>query len=535
MYPDYGMIKGTRHLGRRGAGGVSYSGLIASACFAIAQISSDKIRAQEWSQYAGDAAHTAAAVSAPADLSAKLWTVSQNQSGVSLVFEGPSSPVVLDGRLFANARMFSGTTHVANKMVAIDIETGAVEWEAPIAKSILNSWSSPAIDVAQGTVLIGSGNTLYAFNLADGSPAWATPLLRNIVNASPVVAEGRSPGRAFVTDYDGAGSNGSLYCVNTSAFDAIDNPYQPGEIVWRELLGGSSGNTPACRGDVVYVASVTDATEPGFPGTGHIFAFHIDGGDGDRLIWSTGAGEGFFGGLTVQGDFVFAASYDPFGAQDNSTLVKIRAEDGALIWTTPCERTNSIPVVSGDHIYLAGGIPGFGSAPKVEAFLDFGGSVSKLWDTYQDTAGALLVGGWTHQPAVYGDTLYCGTISTGNAFFGAYTDLYLLNLAVDPSHPDFIVDHRTGAGSSPAVCGGRVYSIGAGGLSAFGTRGDICASGTGAGPADGVVNGADIQCFVSIFLNGSPTPSELALVDFDEDGMVTVNDVQLLIDKLTGE
>ncbi len=495
-------------------------------------VSSDRTYADDWPQYAGDAAHHSTAVAAPVDLSAHLWTASQNPSGVSLVFEGPSSPVVHQGRLFANARTFTGTTHVANKLVAIDAATGGVLWETPILKGVLNSWSSPAVDAAHDTVLIGSGHTLYAMHASNGAIAWSTPLSRSIVNASPTVADGLSPGRVFITDFDGGGSAGSLYCINTSSFDAVTNPFQPGEIVWRELLGGTSGNTAAFQDGVVYVASVTDADSPGFPGEGHVFAFDVHAGEGERRLWSTGAGEGFFGGVTLRNGFVYAASYDTFGGQDNSVLVKIRASDGQLAWSTPCERTNSIPIVAGNMIYLSAGIPGFGSVPKLEAFEDLGNNAVKLWDTYNSTAGTLLVGGWTHQPAIAGNVLFCGTIPTGNAFFGAYTDLYLLDLTRNPADPDFIFDHRTGAGSSPAVCGGRVYSIGPAGLAAFGSIGDLCSATAGAAAADGLVNGADVQCFVDALLSGNPSSREIALGDFDGDMQLTVNDVPPFIEQL---
>lgn len=499
----------------------------------IASSATHAARAADWLQYAGNAERHAHAVNGPAELTANLWTAAMSSIGETIVFEGPSSPVVHDGRIFANARVLTGTTHTANKIVAIDMADGAVLFETPIMKSTLNSWSSPAVDLDQSTVLIGSGNTVYAIDSMAGGVVWSTPLTRSIVNASVAVAEGLSPGRAFMTDYDGNGTSASLYCLNTSPFNLDTNPFQPGEIVWQEPIGGSSGNSPAYAEGVVYVASVAAIDSPGFPGIGQLYAFDINGADGERLRWSVAVGEGFFGGVTVVDGFVYAASYDPFGGPDNSVLVKVSAQDGAVQWTISCERTNSIPVVDGDRIYLSAGIPGFGSAPKVQAFADHGAFAAKLWDSFVDTGGALVVGGWTHQPVYSDGVLYCGRIATGNVFFGAYIEMFLLDVTRAPTEPEFVVDHVVGFGSSPAISDGRLYSIGPDGLHATAALGDVCSRHSARG--DGVVDGADVPCFVELILADSPSAAKIAVADFDGDGVLTANDMALFVERLVGE
>ncbi len=487
--------------------------------------------AEDWLQYARDAARSSAAMNAPRDLSAKLWTCGVNGGGEPIAFEGPSSPVVFNGRVYANARVYSGATHSQNKLVCIDTATGHLEFETPIARAVSNSWSSPAVDARHGTVLIGSGNTVHAIDAASGGVTWATPLLRNIVNASPAIADDLEFGRAFITDFDGAGTGGSLYCLNTSPYDAADNPYEPGEIVWIEPLGGTSGNSPAYVEGVVYVASVTSTDSPGYPDVGQVYAFDVNAPESQRRRWSIGIGEGFFGGVTVADGFVYAASYDAFGGQNNSTLVKIRASDGELMWTIATERTNSIPIIDGDRIYVSAGIPGFGSVPKVQAFADLGTSAVMLWDSFTDTSGALIVGGWTHQPVLSDGKLYCGTIPAGNAFFGAYADLYMLDLSRQPGDAGFVIDHRAGVGSSPAIAHGRLYSIGPAGLSAIAMLGDYCSTAS-VWDGDGVVNGVDVQCFVAALLAESPTPAQIALGDYDGDGELTLLDVPHFVDDL---
>ncbi|MBK8268681.1 MAG: PQQ-like beta-propeller repeat protein [Planctomycetes bacterium] len=500
--------------------------------FGISLSAAHAARAADWLQYAGNAERHAHAVNAPAELSANLWTAAMNSIGETIVYEGPSSPVVHDGRIFANARVLTGTTHTANKIVAIDMADGAVLFETPIMKSTLNSWSSPAVDVDHSTVLIGSGNTVYAIDSMAGGVVWSTSLTRSIVNASVAVAGDLKSGRAFITDYDGNGTSASLYCLNTSPFDLDINPFQPG----RSLAGAhrrSSGNSPAYANGVVYVASVSALDSPGFPGDGQLYAFDVNGADGERLRWSVAVGDGFFGGVTVVDGFVYAASYDPFCGADNSVLVKVSATDGAVQWTIPCERTNSIPVVDGDRIYLSAGIPGFGSAPKVQAFADHGAFATKLWDTFADTGGALAVGGWTHQPVYSEGVLYCGRIATGNVFFGAYIEMFLLDVTRAPTEPEYVVDHVVGFGSTPAICDGRLYSIGPDGLHATAALGDVCSGHSTRG--DGVVDGADVPCFVELMLTDSPSAAETAIGDFDGDEMLTMNDKALFVERLVGE
>lgn len=491
-------------------------------------------RADDWLQFGGDARRTSHALAAPPALNADLWTVASNNAGETLSFEGQSSPVAYIGRVYANARVLAGTTHVGNKLVAMNYLTGQVLFETPVAAGVQNSWSTPGVDAAHGTILLGSGDRVYSIDAMSGVERWSTPLDRVIVNASVVIADDRSPGRVFITDYDGTGVGGSLYCLNTSDFDAQTNPYAPGEIVWQEAVGGTAGNSPAYWEGIVYVASVTGPISPGFPDMGYLHAFDIDAPPESRRLWSTAAGEGFFGGVAIHNGHVYAASYDFFGGPDNSTLVKFNAIDGTVVWTVPCERTNSTPIVDGDRIFLAAGVTGFGSAPKVEAFQDHGNVATKLWDTYADSAGTLIVGGWTHQPVLGGDVLYCGRIAPSGPFFGAYVEMFMLDVTKSPTDEGFVVDHRIGYGSSPAISNGRIYSIGPDGLHAVAARGDVC-SGLNPSVGDGLINGADIQCFLDVLLSPSPAASEVALCDLDGNGQLTVQDSAMLADLLIGE
>lgn len=481
-------------------------------------------RADDWLHYAADARRSGRASGAPDALNAVLWTVSQYPPGTPIAFVGPSSPVVFAGRVYANARYFEGSLHVHNRLIAIHAATGGVLWQTLVDKSVLDSWSSPAVDAVNGLVLLPTGAKLNAIDAVTGALHWATPLNRNVVNASPLVLPDAVAGRAFITDYDGFGQSASLYCINTSPYDAANNPYEPGEIVWIEPIGGASGATAASENGVVYVSSIS-FDEGNCVETGAITAFEPAAPPESRRLWTACAGTGFFGGMTIANGFVFAASYNLSGSGDNSLLVKIDAATGQIVWTIPCERTSSIPVVAGDRIFLSAGINGFGSAPKVQCFRDDGASAVKLWDTFVYTGGSLVLGGWTHQPLYSDGVLYVGKIPTGGGFFGAYTDLYMLDVTRAPDDPLFVRDHRAGVGSSPAMVDGRLYTIGPAGLSAIALRGDC----TG----DGALDGLDIACFVNRLLHDAP-PADAVLLDFSSDGMLTVDDVPGFVTTLLG-
>lgn len=478
-----------------------------------------------WRQYAGNAERRSSTESGPQDLSALLWTVGEDSLGAQIVFEGQSGPVVHNGRVFAVAKHYEEAAYVNDRLIAVDAASGQIAFETLVEKAFYDSWSSPAVDQAHGTVIVASGYSVYGIDAAEGGINWQTELEKKVVNASPAVAEDLDPGRVFVTDYDGYGNGGLLYCLNTSAYDAAANPYEPGEIVWQELLGGTSGNTPAYREGVVYVTAVGDPWT-GWPGKGVVYAFDVAAPPEERLRWSWTfdegtPGAGFFGGLCLAEGYLYAAAYGFYGTGDNSQLVKVRASDGELQWIVPCERTCSIPVVQGGMIYLSAGIQGYGSKPKVQAFEDGGDHATKKWDT----ADHLAVGGRTHQPVICGQVLYAGMIPTTGNGFGPCTDFYMLDLHRGPSDgAGFVLGHLSGMGSSPACHGGRLYTIGAGGLYALAAKGDYS--------GDGRINGADVGGFLRAVLSGATTTEDVGLGDFDGDGLVTAEDVSEFVTKL---
>jgi outer membrane protein assembly factor BamB len=480
--------------------------------------------AQTWTHFARGPDRTGVASGPAPDLAAR-WLAYHDPSGQAIAFVGQSGVVVEGARVYA-----LGKSGGVDRLYAIRRDDGEVVWGAPVDPPYLGSWSTPAIDQGNGAVIGASGSAIRAFDRLTGAPRWQTPLPRPVVNASPLVTgEMGNRDRVFITDYDGFGASGRLHCINADPFDAALNPWQPGEIVWSVVLGGTSGNTPAWRAGVVYVASASD--ESGLSG-GMIRAFDAGATGPPPPLWEfeNPAGSGFFGGVCVHaegtGVFVYGASYAFSGGQTAGRLVKVDALDGSLVWAVPCNRTSATPIPLGDgRIVLSGGTLGFGSMPSVELFADDG---LLLWDTALETwqdvnsngvmevGEFLLVGGWTHQPAAVvtggGVLFFAGAAPTG-AWSGACTDLYALDLSREPAEPGFVAGHVIAAGSSPGLAGANLYTIGAGGVAAFGAA--ICYPDC---TGESALTVADFGCFQTRFVAGDP------YADCSGDAALTVAD-----------
>ena len=494
-----------------------------------------------WTHWAADAAHTGAARRAPIDIGNVAWSAQpQSPPGELEEFIGRGGVVVADGRAFITGRRYvdDGTglwEHAANIVICYDARDGRRIWDEFVDADIYeyDSWATPVINRTEGIVIVASHFTVYALDVTSGNIVWERELPQVLVNASPTASAdlfeaGVPANRVFITDYTGFNpSGGGVYAINTSPYNAIGNPYEPGEIVWQDrTLPGTSGNTVAYADGFVYVASTHG-------GAIRVYAALDGGASGLSAVpeWETDTGiaqiaqyAGFYGGVTVRNGYLYAAGYNFYGTGDTSRMYKLAADDGELIWEQPCERTDSIPIVAdGGRIYLAAGIEGFGSTVKIQAFQDYGDHAEQLWDTYADTGGSLLVGGWTHQPLLAEGRLYCGTPDESQ-FFAPYTNLYILNLALTPTDPGFVIEQTPGSGGSPATTGRFLYSLGNDGLIAY--RG----CGEGDMDADGIINADDwalwAPCTAGPDAPPSPgcDPAAFRCADLDDDGDVDLRD-----------
>ena len=428
---------------------------------------------KDWPCYANTASRCAVTVDGPNVVNAAnlQWIADKSPQGVvRFAFESSTGPVLYNSKVYAVAKYlepnelaWNGFDQTNSQLVAYDANSGRLLWTTIIDAAVWDSWSSPAADIKNNNILVPSGNKVYAINAESGSVVWQAELDTIVLNASVCIASDIPHTRAFITDYDGFGTGGKLYCINLDANEP-NNSYNPGEIIWSDTLGSTSGNSPAYKDGVVYVSSNMDAES--FYGA--IYAYDAQADDAIRKWRATDQNfEGFTGGVTVTKEgFLYAACYNwAEEAEDNSSLCKIDCNSGNIVWITNVERTSSMPVVVGDKIYISGGLDGWGSRPKVEAYRDMGTSVVKLWQTPANVA----IGGWSNQPVYANGKLYVGAIPFGGNYFDAYTELYVLDVTADVDSPDFVIAHYTdqACGNNPAVVYDSLYTIGADGLFKF--------------------------------------------------------------------
>ena len=489
-----------------------------SCCFAVFPASAD------WPQFGRGPDRVGIAAMGAADLAAPAWVAAADEDGNAIEFAGQAGVVVEGGRVFA-----VGKSAGLWRLFAFDAGTGAALWGTPVPAPVLDSWSTPAVDSAGGAVLVAAGKALTAIDAVSGAVRWTRPLQKSVVNASPLATDDLGPAdRAFITDYDGLGGGGRLYCINVDPFDAGANPHEPGAIVWSIVLGGTSGNSPAYAGGVVYVASVADETGDS-PGLVRAFPAGAASAPAPLWVFTNTEDSGFFGGVSVSGGAVYAASYAFAGGQFAANLVKLDAVTGALVWSAPSNRTDATPLpLPGGFVALSSGLDGFGSRPSIQLFRDDGASASLEWESAlgtwkdanrngsMDPGEYLLVGGWTHQPAAAEDggiVLYAGAVPPGEG--GApCTDLYALDLAFAPGETGFVAGHWPGTGSTPALASGWVYTVGTGGLAAFAPP-PLCQADC---DASGVLDIDDFICFQTLFALGD------GAADCDANGGLDIDD-----------
>ncbi|MFK7883698.1 MAG: PQQ-binding-like beta-propeller repeat protein [Phycisphaerales bacterium] len=383
-------------------------------------------------------------------------------------------------------------------VVAFSRSDGSLRWVSEVPIALLDSWSAPCVDIARNSVLVATGTKICAISLDDGSELWRVSLDNLVVNATPVVTDdlpGRN--RAFITDHSFAsGAEGNLFCINVDPYHPTLNPYKPGELVWIvDLDGQTSGSTPAYRDGLVYVATASGGSQWD-QGTIQAIPANTDSPPLQTWVYEHTAPAGFFSGVAVTNNGVYASSYSFTGDQFSAQTVRLNRYDGQQVWSVPTNRTDTTPVPFGDQFVLVSGgvpfssqFPAFGSLPSLQLIVETSfGAAARVWDSALDTLDDtnhnyawdpgedfLSLGGWTIQPAVLEiggkHYAYVGTTPdpTGpDGFFGASPELALIDLSKHPADHGFVVQWGMGSGASPALAGTELYTVGAEGVFAYG-------------------------------------------------------------------
>jgi PQQ-like domain len=450
-----------------------------------------------WSHVGGNSKHQSRSnpIAHATSLGSPTWTNDGDGDTVFLPL-AQTGLVVDDSHVYTIAR--DQSLPFSSFLIAYDRISGAFVWSTPLPPVVLDSWSTPTIDVKNNQILVASGNTLSAIGSSNGDLNWSTKISGVFVNASPTITTDlHSSDRVFITNYSfGAGTPAKLYCINIDPFDPNTNPFEPGEVVWEALTNGdSSGNTAAYANGIVYVATSSD----GDALRGQIHAFDATHTllSPPEPIWTfTNTIEaGFFGGVSLAQGHLYCSSYSFTGLQSSANTVKLDRRTGELIWTVATNRTDMTPVVlsNGDVIVSAGiatgvfdFLPFFGSLPSISYIQDNGSNADVLWDsalaTLDDanTNGVwdfgedfLSLGGWTHQPIAVDiagkPSLIVGTLAKTEpgVQFGHNTDLHIVDLTKHPADSDFLIDSVNGTGSTPATLNGWIYTSGESGVQAF--------------------------------------------------------------------
>lgn len=127
-----------------------------------------------WHQFQKDIAHTGFYPETLPEAYGELWNASVDAVG-------DSAPVVAEGMVFVNC--------FDNKLKAINISTGIVEWSTPVDRIQYGSWSSPAYH--DGKVFTSTGFETTCVYANNGTKKW---VFKNPVDAScnggPMIADG---------------------------------------------------------------------------------------------------------------------------------------------------------------------------------------------------------------------------------------------------------------------------------------------------------------------------------------------------------
>lgn len=267
----------------------------------------------------------------------------------------------------------------------LDATTGAVIWRGQTVCDACNGgavWSTPAIDLANGLVFVGSGNlytppadgnsdAMIAFSLADGHKVWVHQFLADDIWTQPTGGPGpdydfgASPNLFTLNGHEvmGEGQKSGQYHV-VDAFTGIS--IWDAKLSSGSSLGGFLGST-AYHDGAIFGGLVNDGTGQGTdptdvqaqPTGGKVMGFSASDG---AIRWflpkvPTLSAAAASHGAIFQGDL-------------SGTLFAFDAKTGAILWAFPTgEPIESGPSIA--HGTLFGGTGsglGVGAGHHLEAF-----------------------------------------------------------------------------------------------------------------------------------------------------------------------
>jgi len=311
-------------------------------------------------------------------------------------------------------------------VTALQLSTGDIVWQSQLDN--IGGWgfwtSRGSCAYSDGCLYITAYTSLLKLDAATGGQLDIYDFEEYLVDSDVLVADGK----VFVGSFEYNG-NGFFAAVDASDFT----------LLWKkEYPGGNCNPAPAYDGGVLYVGMA-----PSFGSLENAAMMALDAETGDE-IWKKDSPNGFayYAPLTVYGDYVYGATFS-FNMGDNTTVVKRSKVDGAVEWVRECGTASTPPVVTDNHVLVAGGSYGSVYDGRTTCYSIDG---TPKWDKTG-------LGSWTGQPVVLGSLVFTCDYY-GDVYPGYNQGFYCLNISDGTE-----VWSYDGCGGSPSVVivGGTVY------------------------------------------------------------------------------
>jgi outer membrane protein assembly factor BamB len=208
---------------------------------------------------------------------------------------GQGPPAVVGGVMYAgtiNGRVFAVSTSTHMKLWSV--QPGMAIDGSPV--------------VANNTVYIGDGGSVYALDAATGATKWSISTSQSPATRSPIVAAGT----LYFGGYNGSGA--TLWAVNSGT----------GAVKWsKQLSTALYTGSPAFSGNLVYIGT-SDGT---------LWALHTSNG---TVAWSQPTGGPVLGTPVVRGGLAIVQ-----GGSRGASIAAFDATTGAPKWSLPEDATAS--------------------------------------------------------------------------------------------------------------------------------------------------------------------------------------------------